>query len=373
VAWTEKAGRRWRGCYRDEADKKHHRTFDTKTDARNWARDQEAAIRGGTYIDPRAGGLSLGRYAESWLATYRQSAGRVDQVGRTLRRHILPTLGDVPMRALTPRMLQAWVNAMTDQGIAPTSVRNYASTLATILNAAVDDEVLAKSPYRKVQLPALDIDQRRFLDQDEADRLTQEIPDRYRALIVLALASGGRWGELVGLKRDRFNSLRGTITVLETLHELGGRFWFAPPKTRKSQRVIPLPRQATAALNDHIATYGIGSDGLIFTTPQGAPLGRANFRARVFAPACARAGIKGVRFHDLRHSHASWLLADGVPITAVSERLGHASVSMTLDCYSHVMPETQDVMLAVLDRRLAGGSQGANLPPSIALGDRTGS
>lgn len=208
---------------------------------------------------------------------------------------------------------------------------------------------------RKIELPSLGVDERRFLDQDEADRLIAETPDRYKALIILALASGARWGELVGLKRHRFNSLRGSIEIVESLKELNGVFTTGPPKTgRKSQRTIPLPQQAVAALNHHIATYGVGRDDLIFTTPRGTELGRANFRARTFAPACARAGIEGLRFHHLRHTHASWLLADGIPVTAVSQRLGHASVSMTLDVYSHVLPETGDVLLAVLDRRLTG-------------------
>lgn len=107
-----------------------------------------------------AASLTMAAYVGQWLDTYRQSAGRVDQVRRTLDRHILPTLGHVPLRTLTSRILQAWVN---DVPGAPTSVRNYAATLSTILNAAVDDDVLAKNPMRKVDLPALDIDQRRFL------------------------------------------------------------------------------------------------------------------------------------------------------------------------------------------------------------------
>jgi integrase len=148
--------------------------------------------------------------------------------------------------------------------------------LAKVLNDSVEDELLPRSPYRRITLPALGIDERRFLDQDEAGRLIQEMPDRYRTLVVLALASGGRWGELTGLKRHRFNPLRGTIDVVESLHELNGRFWFDQPKTAKSRRTIILPSQATAALNDHIATFGTGRDDLNFTTPSGSPLGRAN-------------------------------------------------------------------------------------------------
>jgi integrase len=375
VAYTEKVGKRWRGIFRDAGDRKHSKMFDTQREAKKWALDRDAEVRGGTYADPRAGRLTLDAYVAGWLKTYRKSAGRVDQVQRTLRLHILPALGDIPLNELRPRVIQDWIWSMTDQGIAATSVRNYASTLAKLLHDAVEDERIPKSPYRRIELPSLGVDQRRFLDQAEADRLIAETPSRYRALVILALASGARWGELTGLKRHRFNPLRGTIDVAESLHELGGRFWLDVPKTPKSRRTIPLPRYAVAALNTNIAGYGVGRDDLIFTTPSGSPLGRANFRAKVFLPACTRAGIIGLRFHDLRHTSASWLLSDGIPITAVSQRLGHASVSMTLDCYSHVMPETGDVLLAVLDRRLgsAWAENGPGLSPVGTLGDRTGS
>jgi hypothetical protein len=123
-----------------------------QTDARNWAKDQEAAIRGGTFIDPRAGGLSFGRYAESWLVTHRQSPGRVDQVARTLRRHILPALGNVPMRALNPRMLQAWSTARPAKAL-PHIASPPRLDARHHPECGVDDEVLTKSPYRKVQLP----------------------------------------------------------------------------------------------------------------------------------------------------------------------------------------------------------------------------
>jgi integrase len=177
---------------------------------------------------------------------------------------------------------------------------------------------------------------------------------------------------LVGLRRHRYDWRNGSIAVVETLRELNGTFSTGPPKTRRSQRVIPLPRHAVAILNDHLATYDIDADGLIFTTPQETPISRANFRGRISAPACARARIRGLRFHDLRHTHASWLLADGIPVVVVSQRLGHASVSMTLNVYAHVMPTTEDRLLTVLDGRFAWGNHGADGAPSLPVGSHPG-
>jgi integrase len=373
MAWIEKVGRRWRGCYRDPDGKKRSMVHTTRTDAKNWAADREAEVRGGTYRDPRAGALTFEQYAERWLRTYRRPGeARIDHVRRVLRLHLNPAFGAIPLRDLTPRTIQEWVYAMTDQGRAPGSVRGYAQTLSMVLRAAVDDDVLPRTPYRKIDLPRLAGEERRFLTPEEADRLIAETPDRYKALITLALASGARWGELAGLQRDRYNPLRGTITITRSLHEhhtLPGIFALDEPKTPKSRRTLALPRHAVAMLNNHIDTYGTGRWDLIFTGPRGAPLARSHFRNRVFQPACARAGIDGLRFHDLRHSSASWLLTAGVPITAVSRRLGHANVSMTLDTYSHVMPETGDVLLAVLDQKLAsvGANPGADGAPSVSL------
>jgi integrase len=335
-------------------------------------------VRGGTYRDPRAGALTFEQYAERWLRTYRRPGeARIDHVRRVLRLHLNPAFGAIPLRDLTPRTIQEWVYAMTDQGRAPGSVRGYAQTLSMVLRAAVDDDVLPRTPYRKIDLPRLAGEERRFLTPEEADRLIAETPDRYKALITLALASGARWGELAGLQRDRYNPLRGAIKITRSLHEhhtLPGIFALDEPKTPKSRRTLALPRHAVAMLNNHIDTYGTGRWDLIFTGPRGAPLARSHFRNRVFQPACARAGIDGLRFHDLRHSSASWLLTAGVPITAVSRRLGHANVSMTLDTYSHVMPETGDVLLAVLDQKLAsvGANPGADGAPSVSLEGRSG-
>jgi integrase len=384
VAWVEKVGKRWRGCFRDADGKKRSMVHTTRTDARNWAHDREAEVRGGSYLDPRAGALTFEQYVERWLRTYRRPGlARIDHVRRVLRLHLNPAFGAIPLRNLTPRMIQEWVYALSDQGRAPGSVRGYAQTLSMVLNAAVDDDLLSKSPYRKIDLPALGGDERRFLTPEEADRLIAELPSRYKGLVILALTTGARWGELTGLQRDRYNPLRGTITITRSLHEhhtLPGIFALDEPKTPKSWRTLTLPRHAVAVLNSHLDTYGTGRWDLVFTGPRGAPLARSHFRNRVFRPACVRAGITGLRFHDLRHTHASWLLADGIPVTAVSRRLGHANVSMTLDTYSHVMPETGDVLLAVLDRRLPaptglpllGAGHGADGPPSLPLGNRTG-
>jgi integrase len=367
MAWVEKVGRRWRGCYRDPEGKKRSMVHATRTDARNWALDREAEVRGGSYVDPRSGALTFAAWAERFLNDYRKDPERVDHVRRVLRLHVLPYFGDIPLRDLTPRTVQAWVHTLEDQGRAAGSIRGYAQMLSMVLNAAVDDDLIPKSPYRKIDLPGLGGDERRFLTPEEADRLIAELPDRYKALIVLALASGARWGELTGLQRDRYNPLRGTITITRSLHEhhtLPGIFALDEPKTPKSRRTIALPAHAVDVLNNHIDTYGTGRWDLIFAGPRGAPLARSHFRNRVFRSACQAAGIAGLRFHDLRHTHASWLLSAGVPVTAVSRRLGHANVSMTLDVYSHVMPETDDLLLTVLDRRLsAPGSHPGNGDP----------
>jgi integrase len=388
MAYAERVGKRWRGVYRDHEGKKRSKVHRLKGEAERWVALEEDKVEQGIHTDPDIGAATLATYVERFLETYRGnpkiSPARLDHVQRVLRTRVLVAFGDKSLRSLQAREIQIWINAMHSQGIAPKSTRAYAGVLQLVLNAAVEDGYLQKSPFTKKvkdQLPDPRHEERpRYLEPDEAERLIAAIPDRYRALIVLGLASGARWGELVGLRRQRYNPLRKEIEIRESLHELngreGGRFWLDKPKTPQSVRTIALPQYAVDALNTHIDTFppaGTIADDLIFTTSRGSEIDRGFFRGKVFLPACARAGIDGLTFHHLRHTSATWLLSDGIPVTVVSKRLGHATVSVTLDIYSHCMQGSDDLVVASLDRRfdrLGWGTDGAGTVTGVSVGIR---
>lgn len=170
---------------------------------------------------------------------------------------------------------------------------------------------------------------------------------RLHALIALALGTGMRQGELLATRWDAIDFERGTIAVRLSLVEQRGGIWILKePKSKQSRRTIKLPAFVVAALREHrerMAKESHGSD-FVFVTKNGTHISKSNLTRQVWRPALRTAGLPRIRFHDLRHSHASALLNDGASIKAVSRRLGHSSVELTLRVYSHLLPDADDVL-----------------------------
>jgi integrase len=186
--------------------------------------------------------------------------------------------------------------------------------------------------------------------------------DRLEALYVLAVHTGMRQGELLALRWQDVDMENAVVNVRRTLTRSGGRVSFGEPKTKKSRRSIRLTPQAVEALRSHLERQ-LGDmeilgdryqdQGLVFTTDTGAPVNPSNLRQRSFAPLLRRAGLPHMRFHDLRHTCATLLLSRGVHPKFVQELLGHATIAITLDTYSHVMPSMGDATARAMEDALA--------------------
>jgi integrase len=173
------------------------------------------------------------------------------------------------------------------------------------------------------------------------------------------LGTGMRWGEAVGLRRQAVHLLRRPphLTVADALHEVDGKLYFGPPKTRASQRTIPLPSVVAQALASHLPANGSPTD-LVFTAPQGGPWRRRNWAGRRWLPALERAGLEGLRVHDLRHTYASWLADGGVPEVIVAAVMGHKVGPTMTAGYTSVIAGFEGRVLAVLDERLGAADVG---------------
>jgi integrase len=190
------------------------------------------------------------------------------------------------------------------------------------------------------------------LSADEARKLLEAAgEDRLEALYVLAIHTGMRQGELLALRWQDVDLENAVASVRRTLTRSGGKVVFAEPKTKKSRRSIRLTPQAVEALRAHLKRQlrdieilgdRYQDQGLVFTTATGAPINPSNLRQRNFAQLLKRAGLPRIRFHDLRHTCATLLLSRGVHPKFVQELLGHATIAITLDTYSHVMPSMGD-------------------------------
>ncbi len=258
------------------------------------------------------------------------------------RLHILPTLGGVKLAQLQPGHVQQLYGALIDRGLSPKSVRNVHAVLRRALAQAVDWHLVPRNAAALAHPPRVTREEVVALTPEEARQLLTWVRgDRWEALVALALASGMRQSELLGLRWGDVDLATGALRVQR---QLGRDGQFAEPKTKKARRTIDLPASCVATLKEHRRAQTeerllVGPDwqatDLVFCTHQGRPLSQRNV-LRAFKLVLSRAGC-ATPFRAL-HTCASLLLARNVHPKVVQERLGHATVAMTLDIYSHLIP-----------------------------------
>jgi integrase len=208
-----------------------------------------------------------------------------------------------------------------------------------------------------------------FLNSSEVVLLTNSIDDQYRALVYVLGFCGLRIGEATALRRSSINLMRSEIRVTESATDVNGKLVFGPTKTRQA-RTVAIPRAVQAELEQHLAMFTAPTaDALVFTSPRREPIRLQNFRRRTWAPAVKRAGLpESLRIHDMRHTATSILINAGVPIKSIQEHLGHSSITVTMDRYAHLYPETRQNVAAVLDNLIADIPTGANRTESNKSG-----
>jgi integrase len=267
-----------------------------------------------------------------------------------VRLHLIPALGRVELAKLTRQHVQTLLRQKQESGLSNRSVQIIHAVLRHALEEAVLSELIARNVAKLVKPPAAVRPEIRPLDHERARRLLASLRgDRLEALFLLALTTGMRQGEILGLRWHDVDLDAATLTVRWQLQWSNGAFQFVPPKTKRSYRVIELPPLVVDALRTHRARQQLERDragaawhdlDLVFATRNGSPIFGWNIY-REFKTRAKRAGLEHVRFHDLRHSCASLLLAEGVDMRTVMEILGHSQIAITIDTYSHVLPHTK--------------------------------
>lgn len=356
----------WRARYRDAAGKQHARHFVRKADAQRWLDEVTTAVVTGQYVDPHAGRVTFGVYAEQWrlIQVHRQSTAL--HVETMLRRHAYPTFGDRTLVSIMPSEIQAWVKmlgtpdlAAGRRGLTPHSINVIHSIASSIMRSAVRDRKIVSNPCDGTKLPK--IEKRRTLPVTTAqvEALRAAAPDDLKALITFTAGTGLRQGEVFGVTRDRLRLLGVNPVVVvdrQLITQRGAPPTFGPLKTSASYRTVPLARAVVAALNDHLATRDVGDEDLVFTRA-GDPWSRQLF-GHAWRPLAKSAGLTqatGTGMHALRHYYASLLIRFGESVKTVQVRLGHASASETLDTYSHLWPDSDDRTRDAIDAVLGVG------------------
>lgn len=309
--------------------------------------------------------MTFAEWAERWEATTvnLRPTTRALNLG-VVRNYLLPRFGRWPLAKITTADVKAMVAEESMGELSASAVRRHATVLGTILGGAVDDGRLARNPVRGVKLPPENARPMRFLEPEELATLAEAHPAFYRPLIVTAGYVGMRWGKLAGLALDHVDLLRRTIRIDRQLVDVGGVLSFGPPKTRAGIRTVTMPRALGEILAEHFASSAVQSSGLAFPGPKGAAMRRSNFR-RVWANATAEAGQDGLVFHELRHTAATLAIAQGAHPLAIKERLGHSSITVTMDRYGGLFPRLEEAIGEGLDAVLRD-SLAASLRPETA-------
>ncbi len=219
------------------------------------------------------------------------------------------------------------------------------------------DRVLVYNPCDHTELPKVIARKARTLTPDEYVRLLAAMPAQCQLMVETLIETGLRWGELIALKPRHIDFLRRSLTVEETIVEVSKkhsptdeRYVSKPYPKDNEPRTFGVRQAWLDAVAEHIRANGIGHGDLLFATKVGTPISRNTFRTRIWLPAVNASGIDfGVRVHDLRHAHASWLLAGGADLKSVMERMGHSQIQTTQK-YLHTLPDTDQRNLDALSR-----------------------
>lgn len=327
-------------------------------------RDKDLGIN----IEPAS--ESLDKYLEKWLESVVRSRVReatFDDYKYLLDRYVSPTLGAIKLCDIRSIDIQkVYGDMLGEKELSARTVRMTHAVLSSAMKQAVRWHMLQRNPCEFVDLPRMARKEMQALSPEEASRFLEAgRADKLGIVLSFALATGMRPEEYLALKWSDLDLHAGNATVRRTLvWRKGGGWYFGEPKTSRSRRTIPIPRSLVGELADHRRKQAEsrlkkGADyqnnDLVFASGEGTPIILRNLVRRHFQPLLARAKLSlTLRLYDLRHSCATLLLSAGENPKVVSERLGHASIVLTLDTYSHVLPSMQQAATEKLERILYG-------------------
>ena len=332
----------------------------TKKDAEKRLAELLHQIDNGIFMKP--GKTTLAEYLERWLKDYVRpnlSPRTAEGYEHIIQRYLIPALGNITLTGLKPEHLQHYQSERLSSRLSAQTARHHYMTLHKALQIAIEWGLLARNPLDAVRPPRVQVIEMQTWDENEiATFLDSARSTPYFALFHTALFTGMRRSELLGLRWCDLDLLLCRIYVTRSLHVLrGGQVIIRQPKTAKGKRMIDLSPLSTSVLReyrekqvlDRIMLGGsLKDDDLVFSNPEGKPL-LPNTVTHAWNKLVRRIGIKPIRLHDARHSHASIMLKQGTHPKIVQERLGHASIQVTLDTYSHVTPSPQEAAATRFD------------------------
>jgi integrase len=347
---------RWQARYWDESVGKQRsapETFPTKRAASQWLALLESGRVGVSTVASKKSSDRLAEYGAAWIAA-RPIRPRTAELYRLqLRLHIAPYIGEVKVAKLQPSHIRQWHAALVrDSGLHPTTVAKVYRLLRSILNTAVEDELLEANPCRIRNGGREQSKERPIPTVDQVKAAADAMPPHLTATVWIAALAGLRKGEVLGLARRHIDVVAGTITVERALQEVTGQgAVLVEPKTQSSNRLVVMPGPLVAVLEQHVADH-VDGDGsaLLFTNSQGRPI-RATVWAAAWSEMRATTGLHDLRFHDLRHLAGTLAAQAGGTLKEVMALLGHSTTGAAMR-YQHVATDRSRVLADRIGRTI---------------------
>jgi len=304
---------------------------------------------------------TLQQFLDSWIedvATPRVRPKTLTHYKYLINNHIVPGLGKIPLLKLSPQQVQRFLTEKLES-LSPKTTQHLRTCLRVALGTAVKWGLVQRNAAALADPPPRPERRVRFLSEEELGRFEAAARGHhFEAAFTVALSTGAREAEVLGLQWPRVDLEKKQIEIAVQLQRIAGKLILTTPKTEKSVRTVLLCDAAVKALAAHKMRQDVDKQlastrwqdlGFVFANPcTGTPLDQRTL-VKYFYKIRDAAGIKNLRFHDLRHSCASFLLAHGVPIKMISEMLGHSSTAFTMDIYAHVLPKLQREAAAQMD------------------------
>jgi integrase len=337
--------------YRDPAGRQRSKTFKRKTDANRFTSTVQTDILRGDWLDPHLARMSVREWSERWSVTMTQGPKTRELYKGHLKNWVVPMLGDVAVANIDKAMVRGFAAEIRALGKSQGTVDGCLKVLRLVLGFAVDAGAIKVNPAVRLNLERQQRREMYFLTESEVVLLASQMrTPTYESLVLFAAWTGMRAGEIEALRVKRVNLAIAKVDVAESLGEADdGTLRIGPTKTYQ-RRTVPLAPFLVERLGPMVA--GKDADDFVFTAPAGGAVRHHNFYGRAFKPGVKSAGLDGsIRFHDLRHTCAAWLIDSGAHVRAIMEWLGHSSPTVTLGTYGHLFPSLSERLVDGLEER----------------------
>lgn len=338
----------------------------SKKDAQKYLTAKLREMDLGVFVEPAS--IGLNDFLNNWLdenAKFKLRERTLENYKSLLNRHIRPKLGLKRLCDIQAYEIQKVYNGMKKDGFSPKTIRHAHNVLSSALKQAVKLQMLSNNPCDVCELPRQEKPEMKYFSPEETARFLKFAQnDKYYSVFLIAIETGMRPEEYLGLQWKDINFNNKTASVRRAVVvRKGGGFDFTEPKTKKSRRSIPISNSIIDALKKHRKSQleeriknakRYENFDLVFASEIGTPLLHQNLTRRHFKPIRDAAGLPKIRLYDLRHTTATLLLSAGENPKVVSERLGHASIVLTLDTYSHVLPTMQETATNKIEKLMLG-------------------